>query len=370
MPRTSRADAGDPSSPAKKVTGRSGSPAANPAELAARRRAILRVCAAAIAEPARLEWAARIVRALCTEFSIPLPKWAGLTFVEAHLFHSLAGWDCGVGYTLTFNISDEQRVEWIREHGNLTEGFRKEVLRHLRRLLGGRGEIHYTLVIEPKVATGKDASTYVDGKDGRPRRFDVHASFAVPADQVSEFQQIVAARTYRNETFDKGDPYPLYKVGRFARMKLIHYAEGWAAYIAKGLALTAEIHQDVTGSKPFASSQSLRRLARERYEALCGAVNQTELSARDCARIEAEVATINVEVPAEKIVERVRRVEEAVRLILVDHYPVAGPPIALRDTQAAYPGPPAGILPDDTEKPSVSPSPASTAVAGDGGTVG
>lgn len=200
----------------------------------------------------------RIVQILLEHFHMTFPRWKDLTPSEHLLFYQLSGHLRGINEALTFDVSDDQLESWVREHGSIAEGFRKEIIHGCRHLFDGAPE--YWFVVEPKVSKGNAKDFYIDFP-GRPRRFDVHCGFKISGEeQDSKFQQYIWKKTeklgYGNPAF-ANELFPLRRRGRMSYMRRV-FDEFWGAYTRKCLDFTIEKHADVTGIRPFGASSKIK----------------------------------------------------------------------------------------------------------------
>ncbi|WP_323795152.1 hypothetical protein [Nisaea sp.] len=206
----------------------------------------------------------RIVQAIMSHYNITLPRWRDLSEKESLTFIQAAGYRQGVNRAHTFNISDQQRIEWLKKHGNLTNGFKKEIIENLRYPAGE--SLTYWFVIEPKISKGPAASNYMD-KAGEPRRFDAH--FAILEDSsemVSKIELACWKRAYKLRPDEHStDKRPGTKRGRSYFAKGIN-GRGWESYSRKFIVGTMELHADVVGQKPFGASLQLHRSAKQLYD--------------------------------------------------------------------------------------------------------
>lgn len=301
---------------------------------AALRRSMLALHAGSLAAPSTLGNAARIVQALTSHFGLVLPRWRDLTPVERLNLCQLAGKDAGLNQAFTFNISDEQRESWIETYGDLAEGFRRVVIKGMRHIFPTGVLLWF--VVEPKEAVGARAERYCD-LPGRPRRFDVHGAIHATEEQLSRLQRSIWARAFKLKPADPSDPYPLQKFGRSALMRPIR-DDWWIHYPLKGLLRTIRLHSDVVGDKPFGASQKLHADAKARYEDFRGlVVGAPPLPAQVQADISVAVEAVHHDVPAGRVVERLKRAEVVIRLTIVNHYLVEAPPLALPESPIALP---------------------------------
>lgn len=215
------------------------------------------------------------------------PRWKDLLPREKFRFELIAGHNLGINFALTFNISDQQRTDWISKHSNLARGFHNEILRNVRHIIGNKPL--YWFVVEPKVSKGKSANTYED-KPGDPRRFDIHAGFFVEDGVMQRFQKAILKRAeelklkkprkkktllpVRTKIPNK---YPLYLRGRMAHGTSIR-DEGWGRYSSKAIELTRSIHFDVVGKNPTGRAIALKDHAERIYSEVRRLAEATDLS--------------------------------------------------------------------------------------------
>jgi hypothetical protein len=312
---------------------------------------MLAMHAAALASPSATAIAARTVRALSDHFGLVLPRWRDLTVIERFRLCQLAGKDVELNWTFTFNVSDQQREEWVSTHGGLAEGFRREVIKGLRHIFPDGP--NYWFVVEPKAATGAEGDRYRD-QPGKPRRFDVHGAIRASRAQLSRLQRSLWARAFKLKKADPSDTHPLQKLGRSACMCPVR-DDRWMHYPLKGVSRTVRLHCDVAGDRPFGASQRLHADARARFEEFRRLVigmppltEDVELAMR------ASIEAVHCEVPATSAVELVVRIERAIRLTLISRFPAEGPRIAAAEAHPAHTGLPADHAPSGPSSPSAS----------------
>lgn len=219
--------------------------------------------------------AALIVNRLVYLIGFIPPRWKDLSPVEKLDLEMSRGFNLGIEISLSFNISDQQRIEWVKKYSNITKGFKKEVLHHTRHMLGP--DPMYWLVVEPNVSKGGKAKHYKDAP-GAPRRFGVHAGILLQHGTMNEF---LLATTDKAPDFLGGikpkkmtlkfSPIPIgkgHRVAYYNRAVAIGEIKdtGWGDYSTKVLDTTMEIHTDVTGKKPIGASRKLNQEASQIYE--------------------------------------------------------------------------------------------------------
>lgn len=225
---------------------------------------------------------ARIVTCYVNLEEFTLPRWRDLDALDQMHLISETGHMFGIDHTLTFNVSDKQRLDWTSIFGNITEGFRREVLYPTRDLFNG--DMTYWFYVEPKISKGKEAATYQDGP-GFMRRFDVHMAlaFQVEGDSAPDtpaldrFQRRVWNRTEKLTPAPKRQSYPLFKLFRQARMSRVRNI-GWAHYSSKYAHKVVDQHGDVVGNKPWGSSRNIRQAAKALYCEIRQLVHSKDLS--------------------------------------------------------------------------------------------
>ena len=242
---------------------------------ARQRRSFLRIFELAMTGEYDLDRISRKVSSLSYLTGYSPPRWTDLTSSEKFVMEQIVGHFFKINFSTTFNISDEQRQNWISKHKNITIGFKKEVLHKVRHILGKRPT--YWLVVEPKISRGKKAKKYVDTINS-PRRFDIHAGFLVDKSDLARFQQGLDKRAEQlklktpkpsSSLLPKKKkqkiPYPLFLKGRMVQGAYIKDI-GWATYSSKAIALTKKMHTDLTGPTPFGKSRNLTHAAKAAYE--------------------------------------------------------------------------------------------------------
>ncbi len=238
---------------------------------------------------------ARIVQCYTTIINKPFPRWRDLNEQEKFILIALTGARKGVNHSLTFNISDQQRIDWEDEFGNITDGFKREVLHPACRVF--RGEVNYWLAVEPHVSRGIRAKHYVD-TPASPRRFDVHMAIAIDVDEdgvpntpeLKRFQRAIWKRA-EHLAGDRSDyAYPLFLVGGMARMKHVYDTVGWQRYCFKFMRHTVQLHADVVGPKPWGASNDLRSSAGKLYSQVRGIARDGQPDPAYVARVASSIS--------------------------------------------------------------------------------
>ena len=289
------------------------------------RRSMLAMHAAALSSPSAADNTARIVQVLADHHGLVFPRWRDLSSIDQFRLRQLAGKQAGLNWTFTFNISDEQREQWIEKHGNIAEGFRREVIKGLRHIFPDGPD--YWFVVEPKRAKGAKAKHYRD-RAGALRRFDIHGAIYANKEQLGRVQQSIWARAFKIKPADMSDTHPLQKLGRSAYMTPIR-DDGWMSYCLKAINRTISDHSDICGDKPFGASQRLQQDAQEKFETYRQFVADiSPMPAEVEAAIRSVINAVEEEVPVTRVIDRLTKIESNVRMTILKHFPGDGPDIA------------------------------------------
>lgn len=236
--------------------------------------------------------AGRIVSYLVRSEGMKIPPWRNLPEICKFDLIALTGDHFGVSHALTFDISDQQRADWQRKHGNVCEGFKREVLYKTRHIFPE--VMTYWLAVEPHVSKGKAARQYQDVPNFQ-RRFDVHMAIALPetvdpkqsARIRRRFDKAIWKRTHKLVHLKLVSSPDLSLRGRMAYRRPIHFSDGWQDYCFKYASRTITQHADVTGLKPWGASQNLRRATQQLYTAIRAEALSAKLDPACLAKVEA-----------------------------------------------------------------------------------
>lgn len=290
------------------------------------------------------------VTLLSSYYSFAPLLWDDLSPEEKFGYYQIAGDRAGCNVAFSFVIPDMYRREWVANEnlGSITGGFRDVVVRSIgdgfrNRRLGSKPSLWF--VVEPKKARGKAALQYADGSV--PRRFDIHgAARLTTLEELDAFESALRGFVEPGMAYSKyaiklrpiggyhSDPVvdelwwrwfleeqdkPVCKRKRIFRYDPIYQPAGWMSYVRKSLSLTAKIHADVCGSKPYGATQDLKRLAKALYNEVRAEVLEGRPYLPASARVDLDIAVAHAmeTVPATAVAKRAEAVKEAVRCAML-----------------------------------------------------